>query len=121
MTRRIVKDHTERYVRDQFKLVGWVAKNAERRRSYFAACDNARAMLSEVTGPGEPSDDGMVTALMAAVQGDDTFTDYVADRDESAFLAESENWDTLFRAAAGQIYYEYLVACEKNEWPGKSS
>lgn len=116
MARRIVKDQAERYVRGKFKLAGWVTKNEARRWQYFAACDKARAMVRELTGPGEPPDDAVVDALVAAVEVDDTFTDHVAQREGASFLTDSDNWDQITHTAAGTIYHEYLVACEKGDW-----
>jgi len=116
MARRIVNDQAERYVRNQFKLAGWVGKNAARQERYFAACDKARAMVREITGPDEPPDDAVVDAIVGAVKVDDTFSDHVAKREGASFLADSDKWDQITHTAAGTIYHEYLVACEKDEW-----
>lgn len=108
----------DRTYRDNFKLAGWVGKNAERRRRYFGWCDKVLDQLREVTGGEDPSDEAVVAAIALALQHDGTFEDHVRKNQGATALADDEDgWTPIDRAGAAQIFHEYLVAVEKNEWP----
>jgi hypothetical protein len=88
MARRIVRD-ADRVLRDEYKLDGWVSKVEERRRNYFGWCERTLEQLSQVAG-GEPSDESVVIAIMAALREDDSFSAHIAKKG-GAFLVETDN------------------------------
>lgn len=116
MAPRILSEH-ERIIRDEFDLKGWVQKVPERRSRYFGWCSRAVEVVQEVNGGEEPEHATVIESMLGLLQEDDTFFDHAAKRKNSEFLADGENWFPLRRACAAQIYREYLVAVEKNEWP----
>jgi hypothetical protein len=118
MTRRIVKTPADRVLRDEFGLEGWVAKPADRRSAYFGWCEQCEARIATLCGEDGPDDDAVVKAIAACLDVDDTFQAHVEGRREDAeMLIDDEQWDRIIQVGARQIYREYLVAKEKEEWP----
>lgn len=115
MARQIVTEPGDCYVRDKFHLVGWVLKPKNRRQEYFSWCDESRHRLARLTGKEEISDKALVIVIGAALEEDGSFYAHVVKTD-AQFLANNENWDQIYRAGAGTIYYEYLVAVEEGQW-----
>lgn len=116
MARLIVTDEADRFLRDEFKLKGWVLKPKERRKKYFEWCEKALSDLGEMLGGDEVPDNAMILSIRSALSVDDTFWSHVADK-RAEYLTESANWMRISHIAAGTIYHEYLLDVEKGRWP----
>lgn len=118
MARRIVKEHGDRVLRDALKLKGWVEKYDDRRSEYFEWCERCEARIARLCGENGLDDDAVVKGIEASLEVDDTFHTYVEGaREDAEMLIENEAWDRIVEIGSRQIYYEYLVAKEKKEWP----
>jgi hypothetical protein len=117
MARRIVKEHGDRVLRDELGLKGWVLKPDERRREYFEWCDQCEARIARLCGDGGVDDDAVVKGIAASVRVDDTFHNFIGEREDAEMLIENDQWERIIEVGARQIYYEYLVAKETEEWP----
>lgn len=98
-------------LRDEYRLTHWVRKPKERRQSYFAWCHRAPTELRRITG-SEPTDEALLLLIVAALVADDSFAGHVRTR-SGAWIAEDENWDKLYHAAACTILEEY----RNGDWP----
>ena len=116
MARLIITDQADRFLRDEFKLSGWVAKPPERRKRYFSWCEKTLADLSAMMGGGDVPDEAVILSIRAALLMDDTFSAHVAKK-RAEYLSEPEHWIRISRIAAGTIYHEYLFDVEKKKWP----
>jgi hypothetical protein len=117
MARRIVKAPGDRVLREALKLQSWVQKPDERRREYFVWCDVCEARIAALCGEDGLDDDAVVQGVAASLRVDDTFHAYVGEREGAEMLIDNQRWEQIVEVGARQIYYEYLVAKEKSEWP----
>jgi hypothetical protein len=117
MARRIVKAPGDRVLRDTLKLPSWVQKQDGRRREYFAWCEACEVRIARLCGDDGLDDDAVVQGIAASLRVDDTFHTYVGEREGAELLIENEPWVRIVEVGARQIYYEFLVAKEKEEWP----
>jgi hypothetical protein len=115
--RRIVKEHGDRVLRDELGLKNWVQNPATRRSQYFEWCDLCVRRFESLSGEDGIDDEAVVKGIAACVDVDETFEHFVREREDAEMLLENEPWDRIVRIGAGQIYYEYLAAKEKEEWP----
>jgi hypothetical protein len=103
----------DRALHRQFRLGVWMKKS---RRDYFVFCDQVGPHLAWLIGTEAPTPQSLLPFVIAAVESDESFADFVLARDATV-LTQRETWVDLYRAGAASILDEYFAAVENGTWP----